>query len=82
MIQFHFPFNVTIQHHMLQKQFVLVQHTLLETREFLLVEYFDRVEVIHELQFLQVERSIVLVFLREHSLFVLEHLVLGDVILH
>ena len=67
---------------MLQKQFVLVQHTLLETREFLLVEYFDRVEVIHELQFLQVERSIVLVFLREHSLFVLEHLVLGDVILH
>jgi hypothetical protein len=67
---------------MLEHQFILRQHALLEIGKLLLILNLDRIEVVHELQSLQIERSSLLVLLQEDLFLIFKELVLDYVLLH
>lgn len=82
LIQLYFPLQVTVQDHVLQQELVLRKHSFLKLRISFLIPLLEGVELVHELHFLQIEGSPLLVIFQEDPFLVLKELIFADVVFH
>jgi hypothetical protein len=80
LIKLHLPLDIPTKYHMLKQQLILCQYPFFQLRKLLLVHFFQRIDLIHKLQLLQVKRLLIIFFRQVNKLLVLIKLVMVDML--